>query len=277
MFATYATRSRVILTLQAIHQTKGLAMATAFDRKMLDAEIVQLSALVTAIKGQQGSAAKRHEAATLEALGTDVLVEDVSVFSIPGPQLPNEGAVTMSLARIAKYVADLNSWAEQAANEAVTVILKGQNDEGKLDALREQYKAKRELCEAYVTVLTSMKIDVSDVEIPMLRGSTGPRTSSAKTSKGRWYRIVKGMRKDQPDSQNTISSFAYYHGAALVGTPGEGSTANGKGVPTDVLEKWLTKNVTEGASPIGRSWSVEVDGVTYGMDVVPDKAGDEEE
>ncbi len=267
------------------------------DRKTLDAEVVQLEALVSAIKSQQGSASERTRNATLTALGQDVVINSVDLQTFDFPvntgwraDDPNEDGTpaedadgnplgvevaTFNLGSLASFVAELSSWAEQVANETVTTILKASTDSSNLDALREQYKAKREYVDALLLILNMQKIDVSDVVIPALRGSGGPRNRSANKSHQRWYRIVKGERKDQAPSQNSLSSFAYWHGAKLMGVVNQdGTTNNGKGVSSAALEQFLRKGITDS---LAKSWSVEVDGVTYGMDIADTPSDSSEE
>lgn len=266
-----------------------MAQVVAINKKMFLAEVENLKAIIAAIRAQQGSAAERHKTATLQALAGDVTFDVTDMPEAPDIVAPEgEGATeaTVNLGALAEFVKSLGEWADQVANEAVTKILKASTDDSNLDALRAEYTAKKEFVEALGVVLATQKIDVSDVTIPQLRGakSAGTQRKSAKTSHGQWYRIVDGVRKPQADSQNTISAFSFYHGAALMGIVGEPGTGNnGKGVPTDILEKFLRENVTDGSSPLGKSWSYERDGVTYGMDVVAgtekstDDKSDEEE
>lgn len=252
----------------------------AIDKKMFVAEVENLKSIIDAVRAQQGSAAERHKNAIHAALGQDVTF---SFDDMPEPpdfvQQGDEGQVSVGLAALAEFVQQMDEWSAQVANEAVTRILKASTDDNNLEALRTQYLEKKEFVEALALVLHTQKIDVSDVEIPQLRGArsaSGTARKSAKTSHGQWYRIVDGTRKNQGDAQNTISAFAYWHGAALMGVVGQYPNNKGKGVPTEVLEKFLRDNVTD--SPLGKSWSYERDGVTYGMDVKPsEKANDEEE
>jgi hypothetical protein len=271
----------VILTAGSKPTGKGWPVAT-IDKKMFKAEVDNLRAIIDAVRAQQGSAAERHRNATYQALGEDVAFAVNDMPAPPDVVEGNEGTgiAYVNLGDLASFVKSLGDWAEQVANEAVTKILKASTDDSNLDALRTQYAEKKEYVEALGVVLGTMKIDVSDVVIPQLRGtkSAGGTRKSAKTSHGQWYRVVDGMRKPQADSQNNISAFAFYHGASLMGIKGEAGTSNnGKGVSKDMLEKFLTDNVTD--SPLGKSWSYERDGVTYGMDVksADDKPSTDEE
>lgn len=252
-------------------------------REYLDGELAKLTALADSVKAKQGSAAQRAREATEQAMGVDVTFSDNddvprSWLSLLGDVAEGEGAVTVNLGQLAQAVHAIDEWAAQVANECVTGILKQAGDDNSLATLKEQYAKQRDVVEALVTVFTAATdIDVSDVVLPTLRA---PRTTSApsqrKGKRGHFYRVVDGERREQSDQQDTLSSVAWYFGAAITEQTGKGSTNNGKGVPTAELEKYLRAQGID--SPLGKPWTLEREGVTFGMEIVGgDEAKSEEE
>lgn len=242
-----------------------------FDRATIEAEIVQLQALVDSIKERRGTAAKKLQDATLTALDMSVSFNDSDTDAFTDKYIEavdgiGDGKSAVKLSDLAEYVQALNEWAEQLAHEAVTSILKANGQADNTAALKEQYDAKRTMIEAMVTLCVAQKIDVSGIVIPHLRAGRPPGTTTRKPG-SKWahfYRIVDGVRKDQSDSQNTLSSFAFYHGAKMTGSDERVSTA-------DLTAFLKTQGVD---SPMGKPWSIEVDGVTYGMDVESEATAD---
>lgn len=252
-------------------EERATAMTTnvMFNRDAIEAEIVQLQALVSAIKEQRGSASKRLRDAIDQALTEDVEFDATDAgfpqlnweaFEDSGDRVHVQGP----LVEIATYVESINEWADQLRDEAVSLILKDQASVNNLDALKEQYHAKRTMVEAMITLCKAQKIDVDGLAVPAIGGgrpagsknSNTPRKPGSKWS--RFYRVVNGERKDQSDSQNTLSSFAYYHGAKLMQVDERPSTA----ALTEYLRKQLGID-----SPIGKSWFFTVDDIGYGNEV----------
>lgn len=104
---------------------------------------------------------------------------------------------------------------------------------------------------ALKTVLESFSIDTSEVEVPKSRGGRpagsggGSGSKSGKNREG--YRFTMDG-KDRPDSQNTLSSLAFY---ATVGCPKAGDSAR------DEKDKWSTKELKD---------FIAAQGVKYGED-----------
>lgn len=236
-----------------------------FDRKAIEAEVVQLQALVDSIKEKRGSAAVRTRNATLQALGETVDFEwdNMPKFSTEIIPLDQSGDnVRVGLGDIAQYVANVTEWAEQLRDEVVTSILKSNGQSDNVAALKEQYVAKRTLIEAMVTLCQAQGIAVDDIKIPSVGGGRPPGSTNVMKSKGtsskfaRYFRIIDDEKKYQADSQNTLSSFAYYHGHKVMQCDPHVSTAD--------FTKWLNDHGVD--SPMGKPWSIEVENVTYGME-----------
>jgi hypothetical protein len=96
--------------------------------------------------------------------------------------------------------------------------------------------------------------------IPALRAhrtSTGTRKPGSKTAV--FYRVLaNGEERPQSDSQNTWSSFVYYHSAKF-GSAGERMS-------TDAATAYVKTLGVD--SPMGKPWEIEVNGVKYGMRTV---------
>lgn len=256
-----------------------MTQSIQFDRKALDAQVIALQALVDSVKAQQGSAAKRIHDATLNALGEDVNFDQEDIptpFNAHGRSGSySQGA---SLGDIAVYVQELNDWAEQLRDETVRVILKASGNSDNVTALKAQYADKRTLVEAMITLCKAQGFDVSDVVVPALRVGRPVGSTNAPNKPGskfaHFYRVVNGERIEQSEMQNSLSSFAWYYGAKVTETTG--SANKGKGVPVSELDAYLRKNGVE--SPMGKPWTIERDGVTYGMSTTePEEASSEEE
>lgn len=255
-----------------------MTSSIAITRKGLEDEVNLLTALASQYKEKKGSAAQRKADATVEALGAevDVNAED-SAMPRPGEfDLDLTGKVR--LGDLARFVHALDQWAEQAANEAVTAILKAQGDDTTLDAIKAQFDEKRTFVEALFKVAPAFGVSVDGLELPTLRaassGSRTPGTSRRKGKFGHYYRVVSGVRHDQPASQDTLSSFAWYQGHNILGGDRPRNS-----VKADELTKWLSDHGVD--SPMGKAWEVEgADGNTYGMEIVDNsqaEAKDEEE
>lgn len=233
-------------------------------RAALDTEMVALKALVDSIKEATGNQAKRLSEATEQALGVAVNVSERPTFDVEDG---GEGGAVVDLAVVAQYVVDLNSWADQLRNETVTGILNATGGPIDLDALKTAYADKRTMVEALITVLRQTGIDSCEgVEIPGLRAGrpVGSTNRKAGSKFAHFYRVLAdGEKRGQSAQQDTYSSFAYYHSAKMMG---------GDRVGVDQLTAWL-KAEHDIDSPMGKPWSVVVDGVTYGMET----AGDQEE
>lgn len=245
-----------------------------FNREAIEAEVVTLQALVDSIKEKRGNAAKRLQEATEQAL-TETVTFDAEQLPSWGESVEFNGKeATATLVDIAVYVQELDTWADQLRNEAVTAILKANGATDNVEALKAQYDSKRQLVEAMIVLCKAQSIDVEGIVIPALRvgrppGSTNTRKSGSKY--GHFYRVVDGVRKDQPESQDVLSSFTYYHGAKLMQQDERPST--------DQLTSYLKTHGVD--SPMGKAWSLDVidaDGktVTYGMEIVGETASEEE-
>lgn len=229
-----------------------------FGRTAYLEAVSALEEIVNAVKAAKGTVSDRRQLATWEALGSsfDDMSYDDKPFADEIPQPPTDG----TLADVATWVVEVNAWAEQVADEVVTKILKAQSpDTGTLDALKAQYAEKRAMVDAMGVLMKAQGIDVSDVTVPALKagggGSSGPRP--VKTSGMTWYRIIDGEKRPQPDSQDKHSSMAYYYGKKIMGTEERPSV--------DEFNKWLLDN---GVKSVTEPWSVEVDGITYGMEIL---------
>lgn len=249
----------------------------AITRKGIDEEVNLLKALASQYAEKKGSAAERKANATVEALVTEVDVNDED-NPMPRPgQFDLDLSGKVRLGDLARFVHSLDEWAEQVANEAVTSILKAQGDDTTLDAIKAQFDEKKTFVEALLKVAPAFGVEVDDVELPSLRAgrSSGSRSATPrrKGKFGHYYRIVSGVRHDQPASQDTLSSFAWYHGHNALGGDRPKNS-----VKVDEFTKWLSDHGVD--SPMGKAWSVEgADGNTYGMDVIDnsaDTAGEEE-
>lgn len=245
-----------------------------FNREAIEAEVVTLQALVDSIKEKRGSQAKLLQEATDQAL-SDMVTFDAEQLPSWGDSVEFNGKeASATLVDIAVYVQELNTWADQLRNEAVTAILKANGATDNVEALKAQYDSKRQLVEAMLIVCNAQGIDVEGIVIPALRvgrppGSTSTRRSGSKY--GHFYRVVDGVRKDQSESQDTLSSFTYYHGVKLMQQDDRPSTA-------EVTAFLKTHGVD---SPMGKAWTLDVidaDGktVTYGMEIVGETASEEE-
>lgn len=253
-------------------------------REFFEGEVATLTAIVEQVKVKQGSASQRAKDATLTALGGDVTFtadDDLSALAGVFSLVADDDGDThvINLGDLATAVHNLNEWAAQIGNEAVTAILKAQGDDKSLATLKEQYTAQKEKVEALQTVFKLVPdVDVSDIELPTLRAArvSASPAPSRKGKRGTFYRIIDGERRPQSSRQDSMSSMAWYYGAVICERDGNGSSNNGHGVSAAELEAYLRKNVTD--SPFGKAWTVErMIGdkvVTYGMDVV---GGDEEE
>ncbi len=249
-------------------------------REYLDGELAKLTSLVDSIKTKQGSAVRRLNDATLEALGADVTVhpdDRPSPFfgAVTVNDATDDGSYSIPLADIATYVKALSEWADQVRDECVKEILSKSGGPDDLNVLRTQYDKQVEIVKALLIILPTQKIDVSDVEIPRLRSGRPPSQATqraAGTKYAQYYRILpNGERRDQSVKQNSLSSMAWYYGAAI--TAQQGDRHDGKGVGVDELERFLTRNVTD--SPKGKPWTYKDGATTYGMDTIT--AGEEEE
>lgn len=239
-----------------------------FNREAIEAEVVTLQALVDSIKEKRGSQAKLLQEATDQAL-SDTVTFDLDSIPAPFNTHGSEDTFGAALVDIAVYVQELNTWADQLRNEAVTAILKANGATDNVEALKAQYDSKRQLVEAMLIVCNAQGIDVEGIVIPALRvgrppGSTNTRKSGSKY--GHFYRVVDGVRKDQSESQDTLSSFTYYHGAKLMQQDDRPSTAG--------VTAFLKTHGVD--SPMGKAWSIESDGVTYGMEIVGETVSEEE-
>lgn len=263
-------------------------MSISFDKASIVAAISEAQALADAIAAKKGSAQKRLADATLTALGHTVSVDLVDVPTMPKSAVSvstteRDGekvkVAAVQLGELSKFLVDITSWAEQMRNEAVKTVLDSQAGGDDVDALTTLFEAKVKMVKAMLEIAEQLSDeDVSDLAVPTLRrgraSSGGP--SKGNTKRQLFYRVkTDGSRHNVGASQNTASSFAFYHGAAIVGSPGEGATNKGKGVPIDQLENFLKLNI-EGFS-WAKPWAIEADGVTYGMDVVDSGDDDTEE
>lgn len=260
---------------------KGQTME--LTREYLDGEVAKLTALADSVKSKAGSAAKRQQEATDQAMGVDVTfsAEDtLPTLATVGALLLDPAAegkqyLPINLGELATAVQALDEWAAQVANEAVTAILKAQGDDSTLDTMRAQYAKQKEVVEALLVVFAATTdIDVSDITLPTLRAARATSTPRRQgTKRGHFYRVIDGEKRYQSDNQDTQSSVAWYFGAVITEQTGKGSTNNGKGVPVNELEAYLRKHVTD--SPLGKPWEVEREGVVFGYEIA--SASDEEE
>lgn len=250
----------------------NMSKSMAITRKGIDDEVNLLKALGAQYAEKKGSAAERKANATVEALDQPVDITD-SENPIPAFPMP-EADQPLRLGDLAVYVHSLDQWAEQVANEAVTAILKAQGDDTSLDAIKAQFDEKRTFVEALLKVAPAFGVSVDDVELPTLRAgrSSASRPTSRRKGKfGHYYRVVSGVRHDQPASQDTLSSFAWYQGHNILGGDRPRNS-----VKADELTKWLSEHGVD--SPMGKAWEVEgADGNTYGMEIVDNSATDQDE
>jgi len=282
----------------------NMAMIT---RDVIEDELRLLNGLRSQYAEKKGSAAERKANATLEALDAQI---DTTAEGNPMPALrdfvPDDEQALEPVVRmgyVASFVHALDSWAEQAANEAVTAILKAQGDDTTLDAIKAQFDEKRTYVEALFVVARTPAFDVDlhvhteacqaeraelkgkaladhiaadscpELELPTLRAarSTSRPTTKRSGKFASYYRIVDGERKYQPASQDTFSSFAWYHGQKILGNGGKIGS-----VKAAELEAFLKDQGVD--SPMGKPWDVVgADGNSYGMDVTTPDTPDEEE
>lgn len=236
---------------------KGIVTSFNMDRAAIDAAVLELTALVEQIKTKQGSQAKLLENATHEALGQVVTFKASAMPKAPKFNEPSKGKGSVNLGELAQFIADVNAFAENLRNETVSVILKKSGDGTNIDALKELYATKRETLNAMLIVAKAMGVEVDGVEIPQLRAARATSTPRKSGKYGQWYRIVNGVRKDQSNAQNSLSSFAYWHSAKMFSAERLGAGP---------FEAALRAAGVE--SPMGKSWALEINGVTYGMDVI---------
>lgn len=249
-----------------------MSKSMAITRKVIDDEVNLLKALATQYTEKKGSALQRKADAQLASLDdvisitTDNPMPDVLVTSgVVGEDGEQVSPASVRLGDLAVYVVELTAWAEQAANEAVTSKLKAEGDDNTLDAIKEQFDDKRTFVEALLKVAPAFNVNVDDVELPSLRASRSSGSRPATRRKGKfahYYRLVNDERIDQPASQDTLSSFAWYQGHKILGNGGKIGS-----VKAADLEAWLKDHGVD--SPMGKAWTVEgADGNTYGMEIV---------
>lgn len=254
-------------------------MSLTLTRKYYEGEVAKLAALRDKITATKGSAAKRLKDATDTALGQHVsLRKDDVPKPFPISKGDKDGFYVANLGDIAQYVVDVSEWAANLRDETVSALLKSAPSSN-LEVLTEQYNSQREMVLALRIVLGQSKVDVSDIEIPALRKGGGGRpagTRNTGTKSAHFYRILSdGTKVDQSDGQDKLSSMAWYFGAKIVPNP-ESTTNQGRGVPADVLTKYLNSQGVD--SPNGKAWTLVSDGVTYGMEVLdPNSDKGEEE
>lgn len=282
-FVTHSSPIRATMhlgsgTARAGKAGSDIMTSLTLSREYYLGEVAKLGALRDKITTTKGSAAKRLHDATLTALAMNVPFEKADLPTLP-PLLEGPKGSYVNLGGLAQFVVDLNEWANNLKEEAVTGLLKSQPTSD-LTVLSEQYNTQRETVLSLRHILTQVAsttnqkdLDVSDVEIPALRKGGGRPASSGSRPAGtrhiHFYRIVNGTKVDQPSNQDKLSSIAWYFGAKIVPEPT--STSNqGRGVPVDVLTKYLASQGVD--SPNGKAWTHESDGVTYGMEIV---GGDE--
>lgn len=232
------------------------------------AQVAILQELVGSYREVKGTAAQRKRQALNEALGLPVGEHDAIVLA-DIVDLVGVDPSALTLLDIATMTERLDVWAEDLADNMATQILTDQANSGnEIGVLKEQYDAQKELVSGLAVVLKAMGVDVSDVTIPGLKvsGTANPGTSNSKNQL--FYRIVDGERKNQSKAQNNMSSFAFYHGEAMTGV---------KGARTGETRDFLVANVKNDGDRFnaGKSWAIEIDGTTYGCDIVdtlPDDA-----
>jgi hypothetical protein len=257
-------------------------------------QLTAVNALVTEAEKVRGNAAKVLAEAGAEALAVDVTIPASTMpamgkenFSITKPK-DEDGKVTphvtFQLVDLAIFAKSISEWAENLFDEQRSTILKGKATGDSEAALEERYGKAVKMLEAMLTVggpdamgvleLTDVEKVRAEVKPFRKRGGARKSTSASPTATpsrkagskfARYYRKFEdGSVKDQPDSQNLLSSVAWYHGADLMGIPGEGPKYDGKGVPVEDLEAHLRKNGID--SPQGKPWEYKsTTGVIYGM------------
>lgn len=235
-----------------------------FGKTAFTEHVSELQAIVDQVKDVRGTASARKAAALSDALTQD-LPEGFKGLGFIGR--PTDGKAK-TLGQFAEFVALVNETADQIRDEMVTGILKANSpDTGTLDALKAQYAEKRALVDAMVTLMGAQGIDVSDVTIPALSksaGSASTTTRTVSTSGMHYYREIDGVRHDQSDTQDKLSSMAWYYGVKITGDSSN-TTNKGVGVPASVLSEFLLAN---GIESLTKPWTYEVDGVTYGMEIL---------
>lgn len=233
--------------------------------------VAKLRALHDAIREQKGSQAKRLADATTIALGVTVKAgtKDIPVQDFI---TTNKGVSSFVLGDLANYVQAMIEWADNVAREQRDLVLKEQATGDTYEALKAQYIEAHVAVTALATILNqsdkdrTLGLNVTDIELPTAKVGTRSPRMSAGVKNVTFYRIVDSVRKPQGDAQDNFSSFAYWHGAKMVGNPAKGSTNQGKGVPVDELESFVRSKGCD--SPRGKAWSFEQNGVTYGMDLL---------
>lgn len=228
----------------------------SMDREGYIAQVGLLGQIVGQYRDVKGTVSQRRTLATHEALATVPAWDDVN--TLPAP--PVEGD---TLGDLAVWVEQVNTFAEGLRDSMVSQIMaRDSQSADEVAAIKATYDSQRDLVTSLATVLKAMGVDVSDVEVPVLRSPSTTSTRSAASKGMQFYRIVSGVRKDQAPSTNTLSTFAFHHASKITGTDPQGN-------PTGVLTKWLEANVdnNDGKFSLGKPWAVEVNGTTYGMDV----------
>jgi hypothetical protein len=253
--------------MESNEQNEGTAVPVmpTMDREGFEAQVKILGDIVGSYREAKGTVSQRRTAATLEALALPIGVD---------PSLPTDLTEHSTLGDLASFVEDLASWADGLRDSMVSAVMSAQSQSAdEVAALKERYDAQRTLVQSLSTVLAAMGIDVTDVEVPVLRSSGGGGGGRKAGSKGMtFYRIVNGVRKNQSENQDSLSSFAFYHGAKITGSKASGNH-------TGHLTSWLEANVKNDGDKfsLGKPWSVEVDGVTYAMDVIDPASSDDEQ
>lgn len=240
--------------------------AVSFGRENLDDVIAQIRAIDERLDEVRGTQAQRLATARLAVLDDSPTVTIDPVSTPPSMDATFGSLVEWIEGDLADWLAEV----ENAAEEAVTGWLVGHKSahEDEVTSLKEQRTTLVEQAKAFLTLLPTMGIDVSDVEIPKRSGGGRPAgSSSVKVSGAHFYTVIGGKRKDYQGVQDKFSSVAWYQGASLCP---DCPTANGdKGVSVKHLRQAVEQAL--GAPIPATPWSVELNGNTIGMEVLSDE------
>lgn len=227
-----------------------------------------LGRIVAQYRDVKGTVSQRRNIATMTALGQTIPDEQRDVAATYAEILTHE---TVTLADLAEWHTAFVNFSDGLRDSMVSEILAAESQSAdEVAAIKAQYDAQRDLVNGLGTVLKAMGVDVDSVVIPVLRSTSPSAAKSAGSKSMRFYRIINGVRKDQADSTNTPSTFAFHHAAKMTGQDSQGSHMQ-------AMLSWLEANVDNdsGKFSLGKSWSVEVNGVTYGCDVAAETTSDD--
>lgn len=239
----------------------------SFDPEaMLKSSLEEISSIDARLVELAGNAAKVLAEATT-AVGTvqapfptEAMSALVTIITGSDAEAP---VITDDSCRLLELAASLTrASVKQATDEAVKAwIAEHKQDTGEgREALLVKRASAVELVGATATMAKSLGLELT-FEIPSTpkSGKSGP---SVKVSGAQYFRTVNGETTDQPASQNSVSSLAYYHGAKVMGQDNRPST--------DEFVKWAAEQGVDVKQATG--WTLEGKDVTVGMRVVAPEA-----